>query len=277
MKKLLFAIVALLCVACSNEDEKQDVKLTKTFTFDVAHVYGTRGSLQGDGGMMTDLWLFDYVDGQLVQTIHQTSDDEKFGTPSISLTYGSHHVYFVASRGDSPVVNTDNHTITWNIVRDSFWSDETIDVDASVQTNRSVLLDRVVTRLRVLVDDEVPATLATINLHIDTWYYGLDYVTGEASSAGVRDSEFTIPESLHGTTGQLSISVYGFSDEDIWTTNLSMVAKASDNRVLGQATISNAPFKRNRITIYEGNLFNSAGGIDVGLNTEWTQEFTGQW
>lgn len=277
MKKLIFAIVALLCVACTSDDEKQDVKLTKTFTFDVAHNYGTRGSLQGDGGQMTDLWLFDYVDGQLVQTIHQTSEDDDFGTPSISLTYGSHHVYFVASRGDSPVVNTANHTITWNIVRDSFWSDEAIEVDASVQTNRSVLLDRVVTRLRVLVKDEVPATLATINLHIDNWYFGLDYITGEAASAGVRDSEFTIPESLHGTTGQLSMSLYGFSGEEIWTTNLSMVAKASDNSVLGQATISNAPFKRNRITIYEGNLFNSAGGIDVGLNTEWTQEFTGQW
>ena len=277
MKKLIFAIVALLCVACSNDDEKTDVKLTKTFTFDVAHNYGTRGSLQGDGGQMTDLWLFDYVDGQLVQTIHQTSDDENFGTPSISLTYGSHHVYFVASRGDSPVVDTDAHTITWSNVRDSFWKDEAIDVDASVQTNRSVMLDRVVTRLRVLVKDEVPATLSTIALHIDNWFYGLDYMTGEAASAAERNSDISVPSSLHGTTGQLSISLYGFSGEDIWTTNLSMVAKTSGGDVLGQASISNAPFKRNRITIYEGNLFNSAGGIDVGLNTEWTQDFTGQW
>lgn len=277
MKKLIFAIVALLCVACSNDDEKTDVKLTKTFTFDVAHNYGTRGSLQGDGGQMTDLWLFDYVDGQLVQTIHQTSDDDDFGSPSISLTYGSHHVYFVASRGDSPVVDTDSHTITWSNVRDSFWKDESIEVNASVQTNRSVMLDRVVTRLRVLVNDEVPATLSTIALHIDTWYYGLDYMTGAPASAAERNSDISVPSSLHGTTGQLSISLYGFSGEDIWTTNLSMLAKASDNSVLGQATISNAPFKRNRITIYEGNLFNSAGGIDVGLNTEWTQDFTGQW
>jgi hypothetical protein len=42
---------------------------------------------------MTDLWLFDYVDGTLVQTVHQVSTDADFGTPAPTLAYGEHRIY----------------------------------------------------------------------------------------------------------------------------------------------------------------------------------------
>ena len=34
---------------------------------------------------------------------------------------GTHHLYFVASRGVTPTVDNDAKTITWATVRDTFW------------------------------------------------------------------------------------------------------------------------------------------------------------
>ena len=61
---------------------------------------------------MTDLWVFDFVGDDMVQQVHQTA--ERWGEPTMPLTMGTHHVYFVASRGVSPVV--DGQTITWSSV-----------------------------------------------------------------------------------------------------------------------------------------------------------------
>ena len=74
----------------------------------------TRGYLQADGKDLTDVWVLDYMDGTLVQQLHQgdnTASD--FGKPVLQLSYGSHHVYFIASRGVDPVMNTEAHTLTF--------------------------------------------------------------------------------------------------------------------------------------------------------------------
>jgi hypothetical protein len=56
--------------------------------------YRTRASL--DDVKMKDLWLYDYVGGSLVQTVHQSSTDVGFGSASVGITYGSHTFYVVA-------------------------------------------------------------------------------------------------------------------------------------------------------------------------------------
>ena len=61
----------------------------------------------------------------------------------MTLTYGSHHIYFVASRGDSPNVDTDAHTVTWDIPRDAFWKDYEVDVTETTKKDRSLTLARV--------------------------------------------------------------------------------------------------------------------------------------
>lgn len=38
------------------------------------------------GRDMTDVWVLDYMGGTLQQTIHQTFDQDDFGTPTLELT-----------------------------------------------------------------------------------------------------------------------------------------------------------------------------------------------
>lgn len=290
---LLLAMVSL--AACEKvevvdgptpeEWEEVDYTYAKKFTFTVKGDFGaatfnaprTRGYLQADGQSMTDLWVFDYMDGLLVQSVHQTADDETWGKPTMALAYGSHHVYFVASRGEGATLDAEGHTITWTGPRDTFWKDYEVEVVSTSNGNRAVTLDRVATKLRVVVADEVPTGCAAVVITPARWYYGWDYVNGVAVAAQQTERRVTVPESYVGTTGQLAVSIFGLSGADEWVTNVSIQAQDSEGGVLGSATITGAPFKANRSTEYSGNLFGSAGGLDVSVNGDWESPKTGTW
>lgn len=293
MKKMLLMMLAgLLAAACEKpvlglvEDESEiseteEVKSSKNFTFTVKGDFNTatftRGYLAADGKDMTDLWVFDYMDGVCVQSVHQTTEDADWGAPKMSLSYGSHHVYFVASRGEGATLDADGHTITWTGPRDTFWKDYEVTVTNTSNGNRAVTLDRVATKLRIVVNDEVPTGCAAVVVTPARWYYGWDYVNGTAVAAQQIERRVAVPESYIGTEGQMSVSIFGLSGADEWVTNVSIQAQDADGGVLGSATITGAPFKANRSTEYSGNLFGSAGGLDVSVNAAWENPETGTW
>lgn len=284
------AMAAALICGCekpvlddASEVSVEDVKNlpTKKFTFTVKGDFGaatfTRGYLTADGQAMTDLWVFDYVGGVCVQSVHQTSEDADWGAPKMSLAYGSHHVYFVASRGEGPTLDAEGHTITWTGPRDTFWKDYEVEVVSTSNGNRAVTLDRVATKLRVAVTDEVPATCKAVTVTPERWYYGWDYVGGAAIVSQQTERRVTVPESYVGTSGQLAVTIFGLSGSDEWVTNVAVKALGEGDAVIGSATITGAPFKANRATEYSGNLFGSAGGLDVSVNATWESAKTGTW
>ena len=285
MKRVCFvALMSIVCISsCQRYQSEEELELgeSKKFTFTVKGDFGaamfTRGYLQADGQSMTELWVYDYVDGKCVQSVHQTAEDADWGKPSMALAYGSHHVYFVASRGDEPTVDDDAHTITWGTPRDAFWKDYEVDVVNTSNGNRAVTLDRVATKLRLTIQDEVPTGCSAVNVTPDRWYYGLDYVTGEAVTAKKQTRTVSVPTSYIGTSGQMAVSIFGVSGADEWVTNVAVTATDADGKVLGSANIAGAPFKRNRSTEYSGNLFGSAGGLDVSVSETWENPRTGTW
>ena len=110
---------------------------------------------------MTDLWVLDYSGGRLLQQLHQASTDEGFGAPTMQLAYGTHHIYFVVSRGTDPTLSTDDGTITWAKTSDTFWADYEVTVQKTSNGNRAVTLERVATMLSVTIADELPEGLDT--------------------------------------------------------------------------------------------------------------------
>lgn len=227
---------------------------------------------------LTDLWVLDYMNGELVQYVHQSSTDADWGAPTMSLAYGAHHVYFVASRGLTPTLDTEGHTISWATVRDTFWKDYEVEVVNTTNGNRAVTLDRIVTKFRALVMDEVPASLASVTIAPATWYTALDYTTGEPANAGAAfASTISVPASYVGMSGQLAVSLFSLSPSDEWTTDVTLTANDGSEGVLGQAVITAAPMKRNRATEYSGQLFGSGGAMTVSLNDEWSTPYEGTW
>jgi hypothetical protein len=226
---------------------------------------------------MTDLWSFDYVDGEMVQSLKYSPEDDNWGEPSVTLKLGTHHIYFVASRGDQPTVDEDESTIVWGTPKDTFWATFTLNVASGGSTSQSVTLNRVATKMRLQVNDLVPDGIATLNITPDTWYFGLNYVTGEATAAEKRERSVTVPSAYVGTTGKLVASFFGLSGDDEWTTDIAVTAKDGSGNVIGSAAIKDAPFQRNRISVFSGNLFNGAGALDVTLDGAWATDYATTW
>ena len=297
MKKIIStAAVAALCfLSCSTDEPTANLTARiKTDTTEMKHVtitFNCRGfdfstepfaetrALEADGKTMTDLWVLDYPNGQTAPTIqiHQTSSDEDFGSPTLNLAVGSHHVYFIASRGQDAIIDTDAHTITFGKVRDTFYMDYEINVTATSNGSRSVTLERIVTKFTAIITDAIPEGAATFNMTPSQWYYGWDYVAGTPTTATTSQAiTINIPASEIGNTDE-SLNIFGFSSDTEWTTDITLDCKTSTGSILGTATISDVPLKQNRITTFSGPLFSAEGLTTVSLSSDWLDDYTGTW
>jgi len=293
MKKLMMALAAaLMLAACGKNDEPEQTPVaenleitipsdsiethaTVTFSFsDVNISEMTRATLADLN--LTDVWVFDYVGDALKTTLHQTSSDTDFGTPSFSMEYGTHTLYFVASRGSDATTDTDAKTITWGTVRDTFWSTLEMTVSPSTATSQSVNLSRVVGRLKIIATDVVPETAAKFTITPSTWYYGLNYQTGEAVTSQSTPITVNIPSSYIGTTN-LNVSVYTLSGSTQWTTNVTAALKTSDDTTLGSVPITDIPIQRNHITSYGGGILTSGRSITISSDDEWIEDTPMTW
>jgi hypothetical protein len=291
------AMAVCLMTACEKEimSEKPDgeasevlvadVVKTKKFTFTLKGDFSsewkpvTRSYLSADGKDMTDVWVLDYdADGNLLKQLHQgdnTTDD--FGKPVMKLTYGEHHVYFIASRGVDPVLNTDAHTITFGSVRDTFWKRYDVNVVATSNGNRAVTLDRVVTKLALVFTDAISDDAATINFTPAKWYYGLNYKTGEPTNAtNNQTNTMQVPANYAGRT-DVSVSYFSISPSEEWKTDVIVNSKDADGNIIGQGVMTDVPLKRNRITEYSGPLFTAGGETSLTLNGVWDDAEIGTW
>lgn len=288
--------VGLTLTACEKEimSEKPDGEAsgvvaadavkTKKFTFTLKGDFSdewkpvTRGYLAADGKDMTDVWVLDYMDGQLVQQVHQsdnTADD--FGKPVMQLAYGNHHVYFVVSRGAEPVLNTTDGTIIWSSVRDTFWKDYEVSVVSTSNGNRAVTLDRVVTKLALAFTDAISDDAATINFTPAKWYYGLNYKTGEPTTAtNNQTNTMQVPANYAGRT-DVSVSYFSISPSEEWKTDVIVNSKDADGNIIGQGIMTDVPLKRNRMTEYSGPLFTAGGETSLTLNGVWDDPEIGTW
>lgn len=293
-KVMMAAVCCMVLTACEkpimNDEEPvgspTETAATKKFTFTVKGAFTlspfddgtTRGTLTDNEENMTDLWVYDYMDGKLVQQLHQVPTDDDWGNPVMTLAHGSHHVYFVASRGDDATVNQTAHKITWGTPRDTFWKDYEVNVTSTSNGNRSVTLDRAATRFRATPTDEVPANISTITVTPETWYNGLDYVNGAAVDPVTRGARVVgVPSSFVGTTGSVSVNIFGLSGATEWATDITITAKDGDGGIIGTVTLTEVPFVQNRSTNYSGPLFGSTNTTVVSLNNEWVDAYTGTW
>lgn len=275
---------ALMMLTACTSDEPQNEQPTgmesKTITFTFGDVITQHAMTRADVTELdlTDLWMFDYVGEELQQTVHQSNTDEGFGAISASMDYGEHTLYFVASRGTTPTADTDAQTITWAKPSDTFWATASVTVSPSSASSQTVSLSRVATRLRITVNDEVPAGAAKFVITPAQWYYGIDYTTGNGIALSANQPrEVNIPSSYIGTTGQLAISIFGFVPSADWQTDITATLKASDESALGQVTLENVSLKRNITTAYSGGILGTAKAFTLTADDVWGEDDIHTW
>ena len=286
MKRLmyLFALFSVLVISSCSSELNEDVnpptneqsKLV-TFTFgELSYQAMTRASVSEIN--MTDLWVFDYVGDELKQTIHQTNEEAGFGSISATLDYGSHILYFVTSRGVSPTVNTELHKLTWEKPLDTFWATTTMTVSAASGSSHIIALQRVVTRFRVTLLDEITSEMAKIAVTPTQWYYGLDYTTGAGTDAIANQPRaVNIPSTYIGTSGELNFSIFSFVPTSDWQTDFYCTLSASNESILDSVTLEDVSLKKNTTTAYSGYILSSNKTFTLTVDDSWGTEDTHTW
>ena len=285
MKKISTALAsALMMLTACTSDEQQTEKPVfmeqKTITFTFGDMLTQHAMTRADFSTLdlTDLWMFDYVGDELQQTLHQSNTNEGFGVISASMGYGEHTLYFVASRGTTPTSDTDAQTITWVKPSDTFWATATVTVSPLSASSQSVSLSRVATRLRITVNDEVPAGAAKFVITPTQWYYGINYTSGSGIAPSANQPrEVNIPSSYIGTTGQLAISIFGFVPSADWQTDITATLKASDESTLGQVTLEDVTLNKNITTAYSGGILGTSKAFTLTADDAWGTEDIHTW
>ena len=284
MKKMMMALAsALMMLSCTSDESQNDQPTgweSKTITFTFGDVITQHAMTRADVSTLdlTDLWMFDYIGDELQQTVHQSSTDDGFGSISASMGYGEHTLYFVASRGTTPTSDTDAQTITWVKPSDTFWATATVTVSPSSASSLSVSLSRVATRLRITVNDEVPAGAAKFVITPAQWYYGIDYTTGSGIAPSVNQPrEVNIPSSYIGTTGQLAIAIFGLVPSADWHTDITAALKASDDSTLGQVTLENVALNKNITSSYSGGILGTSKVFTLTADDVWGEDDVHTW
>ena len=118
------------------------------------------------------------------------------------MKHGEHTVYFVASRGNTYRLEANGNQHGHNPPPTPSGKSLQLTVGSNT-SNVAVTLDRVVTKFKATINDEVPDGVATLCITPSVWYYGLDYTTGSAVGQQSTERVITVPASYIGTQGSV--------------------------------------------------------------------------
>ena len=288
MKKLMIMAAVGMLTACQKVDlpsaeeigggNFETSQVTKQFTFHVkgdfstAYDEMTRAAVrieENNTAGITDIWVLDYVNGALVQQVHQGSTQTgiTFGSVPMALTYGHHDIKLIASKGTGPVLTST--ALTWGRVKDTFTLDYPVDVVASSNGNRAPELKRAVSGLKVVMTDAVPQDAKWIVLTLGSRSQSL---TLPALSA-LPYSESPVELDCSGNRGvkNASATIYTLAGDEEWTSTASISVKREDGSVITSFDLPEVVLRKNRITTLTGEVFNRTSGFSVAIDDVWDE------
>lgn len=272
MKKYLFLAAMVSALFACSKDAKQPASVQKSVvSFNVTSWSIDQQQMNAprrapilddvDGQALTDLYLFD---GKTL-LVHQTSDQDDFGTISLQLDYGQHSLSFVATRSDG--LSYENGILSCTSLRPYFGKLLALNVDASTG-EQNVVLQRVTGMLIVNIEDAVPTNCAKVNYAIATRYTDLNVETlaGVNGAAWNSDVNYTSKVGLTNQSVNLNLlsSNYGIA----YTTTVTITAYNSSNTIIAQKVVDNVPINSNVKTTMSGSLF-TGSGFSISANHTW--------
>lgn len=269
MKKTLFlcAIVAVL-FSCKSKNEPE-AQHQVTFRVPALQVETEPMSAPGvrkvapltdeDGSQMTDLILFDGS----TYLMRQQNTDQNFGTVTVMLTAGEHHLHFVATR--STELSYDEGVLNCASLRSTFGKH--YDINVTGGSDEYVTMDRLTGMVVITIEDEIPEGAANLRIQFGDYYKGLNPTTFAGVSYGAFDQTVSLASKVGQTDVQYKLNVlapvYGTES----TTTYTLTATNGNGDIIGQAT-GTMPINSNTKTLLHGNLFTGTRSF-LSLATSW--------
>lgn len=272
MKKVLLTLVTftgVLFLSCSRDSEpsapQQVTFHCSGFTVEQQSLSPLRRSAQDlidDGNAMTDLYLFNGS----TQLVHQVSTQEDFGTITVLLPLGEHHLHFVATR--SAGLDYADGVLSCTSLRPTFGKH--IDLTVSGASDNNVALERITGQLSIIIEDAVPTGASTLTVEVTPYYRNLNITT----FAGVSQFDFSQTVNISGKVGSTNntwtINVLVPTHGEQYEPTYTLTARNGSDQIIGQAT-GTVPLVTNTKTILRGSIFQGNRSV-VTLNTAWNAD-----
>ena len=275
MKKALFfsAIFALILTGCKSVKDEPQVDSSKhqvTFRVPALKVETEQMSAphkvapltDDDGQQMTDLILFDGA----TYLMRQQNTDPNFGTVTVLLTAGEHHLHFIATR--STELSYDEGILNCASLRSTFGKH--YDLNVTGGSDEYVTMDRLTGMVVITIEDEIPAGAANLRIQFGDYYKGINPTTFAATRSGDFDQTVSIASKVGLTDQQWKLNilapVYGEESE----TTYMLTATNGSGDIIGQAT-GTMTIASNTKTLLHGNLFTGTRSF-LSLSTAWNSD-----
>ena len=250
----------------------------------------TRAALTAEGKTLTDLFIFDYdkETGTLLQVLHQTSTDEDFAEPDLTLDYGEHTLKVIATRSVSPTL-LDAGGADWAVsdnvltavgesiptvltsakTSDTFGAVQDITVGTGKQS-ASIALNRIVAQLVVAPTDVYPADAGDITTTLDE-YKAFSWKTFDVTEAAKNQRVYDA--SVNAGKQNRSIAYYVLVPEQGYTSDVSfVVGRRGSDKPYAEILVPGVKLERNKITTISGSFYHHQKGVSVTVEDAWNSE-----
>lgn len=283
------AVIALVVFAasCSKESNENDVQNDILVPVAV-HVEGFSVSTEDFPVTRTDpqtpasysgvnsiTLAFYTANGTEQYKYTQLKDDNTtyttFGNFSCSLPMGSYTMVVVACHisESSPfeLTSLTSASYTGAHAFETFLAKETVNINSTSAVDISTTLQRIVSKLQIVSTDGKASDVTNIRMIFSGGSKSFNPTTGLATS----NTGFTNTVGSSVAIGSPTSSIgYLYLATDEQTMDVTIQTLDQSDNVLFSKTVTNVPFKRNRVTILTGAMYTNSGVAGAFLvSTDW--------
>ena len=199
-----------------------------------------------------------------------------FGQFSFSLPVGNYTLVAIGRNHFSVDVFTltspTEAAYTSTLPRETFCATQSVTISGTAPLSLSITLNRISTMLIVRSTDPCPVDATKLRTTYAEASKSFNPTTGFATD----DDGFTIVNSMKIKNNKTENSSYAFLSTDEQSMDIMLEVLDADDNVLCTKSISDVPFKRNRATVLEGQLFtpSSASSASFSFETGMLQDMT---
>ena len=283
-KNLILAGIALLFAACSNDTETGGDSRVAPVRVQVSGYSVSQGDFPETRGVESAVdytsinaitLAFYKSDGTQAYKHEQLRDDNTtyttFGSFELSLPMGSYTMVALAykTKEGSPLVLTSPTAaaFTGEHGYETFAYTQAVNITNTSTVDLSATLSRIISRLTVCSSDGRTANISNVRMTLSAGGWSFNPTTGLATV----NTGCTNTTSIAAATGESTISstnVFLLTDEQ--TMNVTIATLDSEGNTLFTKTVTDVPFKRNRVTILTGKMYtNDDMSGTFNIETAW--------
>ena len=209
-----------------------------------------------------DIWLFE--DGAEVTSVHQTKDDDGFGTLTLTLDRRKTYTLYALAHRSTEATTLEDGIARWkdDKVTHTFYCTETF-CPADKQT-LACLMQRIVGQFRLEITDDIPEGMASIRFSISQTATRYNIVTGENANITDRTTDIT-----YGGKSSTFILYLLAADDEPTQFGITVTALDQDGQPLQQRQFADVPIQNGYQTTYRGEFFTDAPAAATFTVADW--------